>query len=125
VILESESWRFISSVVHIGLHLKNSPPKEYTVKLTEMKDSDMLPQELRFRYELFNRYFDHSDAFQVSQKDRVSHNVCDKIEFTYGEVLFQYFIPLFALTQPKEGETFWDIGCGAGRPLAIASMNFP
>jgi precorrin-6B methylase 2 len=20
---------------------------------------------------------------------------------------------------------FWDIGCGAGRPLAIASMNFP
>lgn len=49
----------------------------------------------------------------------------DKCEFTYGEVLFQYFTPLFALTKPKEGEVFWDIGCGAGRPLAIASMNFP
>ena len=49
----------------------------------------------------------------------------DKIEFTYGEVLFPYFIPLLNIAAPKQGEVFWDLGCGAGRPLFIASMVFP
>lgn len=51
--------------------------------------------------------------------------MCDKTEFTYGEVLFPYFIPLLELTEPKEGEVFYDLGCGGGRPLFIASLNFP
>ena len=40
-------------------------------------------------------------------------------------MLFPFFIPLFDMIKPKEGEVFWDIGCGAARPLAIAALNFP
>lgn len=29
------------------------------------------------------------------------------------------------LTNPQPGEVFWDLGCGAGRPLFIASLAFP
>ena len=85
----------------------------------------MLPPELKRKYTLFESIFKKADASQVSQKDRVRFNVSEKMEFTYGEVLFPYFIPLFELTKPKPGEIFWDIGCGAGRPLAVVSLNFP
>lgn len=40
-------------------------------------------------------------------------------------MLFPYFIPLMELCQPKAGEVFWDLGCGGGRPLIIASLAFP
>ena len=46
-------------------------------------------------------------------------------EFTYGEVIFPTFVPLFALAKPKEGEVFWDLGCGAGRAMVIAGLCFP
>lgn len=49
----------------------------------------------------------------------------DKKEFTYGEVLFESYLPLMKLTNPKEGEIFWDIGCGGAKPVAIAALAFP
>ena len=85
----------------------------------------MLPPDLKVKYQFFDNIFKKADASKISQQDRQRFNVCDKTEFTYGEVLFPYFIPLFELAKPKEGEIFWDIGCGAGRPLAIVSLNFP
>jgi precorrin-6B methylase 2 len=27
--------------------------------------------------------------------------------------------------KPKAGEIFWDLGCGAGKPMTIASLCFP
>jgi hypothetical protein len=85
----------------------------------------MLPPDLKKKYQIFEAIFKKEDASKISQQDRNKFNVSDKTEFTYGEVLFPYFIPLFDLVKPKEGEIFWDLGCGAGRPLAIVSMNFP
>lgn len=85
----------------------------------------MLPSDLRLKFQLFDQVFKKEDASKISQDDRNRFNVNDKSEFTYGEVLFPYFIPLFELTCPKPGEIFWDIGCGAGRPLSIVSLNFP
>ena len=46
-------------------------------------------------------------------------------EFTYGEVMFHQFIALMNLVEPKEGDIFWDIGCGGAKPLAIAALSFP
>ena len=36
-----------------------------------------------------------------------------------------YFIPILEYTKPKPGEVFWDLGCGAGKPLITASLAFP
>ena len=47
------------------------------------------------------------------------------MEFTYGEVLFEHFIAVLEYAQPQPGEVFWDLGCGAGRPLVTASLAFP
>ena len=36
-----------------------------------------------------------------------------------------YFIPILEYAKPKPGEVFWDLGCGAGKPLITASLAFP
>lgn len=56
----------MSSQVHIGLHNKDPSPREYTVKITEMKDVDMLPKDLGERYQVFDSIFKRDDASGVS-----------------------------------------------------------
>ena len=85
----------------------------------------MLPDELKAKFMLFDSIFKKEDASQISQQDRNKFNVNHKTEFTYGEILFPYFIPVLELIKPQPGEIFWDIGCGGGRPLAVAALNFP
>lgn len=46
------------------------------------------------------------------------------MSFTYGEVVFEHFVAVLDYVKPKEGEVFWDLGCGAGRPLVAASLAF-
>jgi hypothetical protein len=50
VILESESWRFISSKACFGIFNKAQEVREYTVKVTEVPDIDMLPPDLKSKY---------------------------------------------------------------------------
>ena len=49
----------------------------------------------------------------------------DRTEFTYGEVIYEHYLPMLKLVEPKEGEIFWDVGCGGAKPVAIAALNFP
>ena len=46
VILESECWRFISSVFHMSVFNTSAEDRLYTVKVTELKDHEMLPPAL-------------------------------------------------------------------------------
>lgn len=48
-----------------------------------------------------------------------------KTELIYGEVRYLFFIPVLDFVKPQPGEIFWDLGCGAARPQAIAALNFP
>lgn len=43
----------------------------------------------------------------------------------YGEVLLDSFIQILSVVKPKEGEVFYDLGSGTGRPLILASLFFP
>ena len=66
VILESESWRFISTKAKIGVYNKAGEPREYTVKVTEMQERDMLPPELKDKYSFFDSIFRKEDASEIS-----------------------------------------------------------
>lgn len=48
----------------------------------------------------------------------------DKI-FTYGEVTFDSFLPMLSFVRPQRNEIFYDLGCGSGQPLMVASLAFP
>jgi len=65
VILEQDSWRFIGTKMHIGLHTKT--PRDYTLRVSELKDNQILPPELRARFNLFETVFKTSeDASTIS-----------------------------------------------------------
>ena len=34
------------------------------------------------------------------------------------------FIPLLEALEPRKGDVFWDLGCGSGRALVVASLVF-
>ena len=66
VILESESWRFISTKARIGLYNRSVQPREYKVKFTEIKEKDMLTEIMQAKFMLFDSIFKKEDAAQVS-----------------------------------------------------------
>ena len=66
-----------------------------------------------------------TDAHEASNQERSEKNLQYSTELIYGEVIFNYFIPLLDYANPKAGEVFWDLGCGAGKPLISASLSFP
>ena len=70
--------------------------------------------------------FTGTDAYAATQDDQTDlFSFLTEPEFTQGEVESQYFIPLLDYVKPKPGEVFYDLGCGAGKPLLIASVAFP
>ena len=36
-----------------------------------------------------------------------------------------HFIPLLEYIKPQPGDIFYDLGCGAGKPLLAASLAYP
>lgn len=62
VILESECWRFISSVFHMSVFNTSPEDRVYRVKVTELKDCECLPPELQQRYSAFSELFSRDDA---------------------------------------------------------------
>ena len=36
-----------------------------------------------------------------------------------------HLIPLIEFAKPKSGEIFYDLGCGAGRPVITTALAFP
>ena len=39
--------------------------------------------------------------------------------------MYQYFIPVLEYAELKEGEVFWDLGCGGGKPVFTAALAYP
>jgi len=124
ILIESEAWRFISTACYIGIACRK-PGTKLSLKVTEILEEQLLPPKYFKKYTFFDEIYSKTDAGGISQAERTRLNVMSQTEFTYGEVLFPYFIPLIGLAKPKEGEVFWDLGCGTGKPMAIAALCFP
>lgn len=69
VIIESEAWRFISDSAHFGIYNKKSSTAEqsqlkrkYKFKVSEIKEEDLLPQDIKEKFLFFESIFKGSDA---------------------------------------------------------------
>lgn len=56
----------MSFKVNIGIHNKDPASRDFTLKITELKDLEMLPKELSDKYRLFDSIFKREDATSVS-----------------------------------------------------------
>ena len=77
------------------------------------------------KQEIYDEVHKGVDAHEASNKERAEKELQHNTELIYGEVVFMYFIPILEYAKPKLGEIFWDLGCGAGKPLITASLAFP
>jgi len=46
-LLESEAWRFVSHKAHFGLYNKSGIERTYKFRVTEIKEEDVLPPEIK------------------------------------------------------------------------------
>jgi len=74
---------------------------------------------------IFDEIHKDTDAGFESNRERSQKDLQYETEFTYGEVIYTTFVPVLEYVKPKAGEVFWDLGCGGGKPLLIASLNWP
>ena len=93
--------------------------------MREFLQASLIPAELKSKMELYDRVHDGTDAHEVSNEGRRHAERQWQTELIYGEVVFQFFIPLLEYAKPKAGEVFYDLGCGAGKPLVTASIAYP
>ena len=92
----------------------------------DYQEAELIPPEIKRRYEIFRGIFAQLDGSSISQNAREDGGI-DGAEFTYGEIEFLHFLPLLKLAAPGSGGVFWDLGCGIGKPLiaaAISGMQF-
>lgn len=75
-------------------------------------------------YHIFRAVHQGVDANRASNEEREEKGLRNH-EFTYGEVVFETFVAVLEKAEPKPGEVFWDLGCGAGRPLVTAALAYP
>ena len=93
--------------------------------MKEFMPNDCYTDNTRAQNAVFEASLEGTDAHATSFNERNTTESHDGTEFTYGEVSFPFFIPLIEFVEPKEGEILYDLGCGSGRPMMIASMAFP
>jgi len=64
------------------------------------------------------------DGHSISYEAKKKLNYTDKT-LIYGEILLDSFYEILKVAQPRDGEIFYDLGCGVGKPVFAASLLFP
>merc|ERR1712110_335466 len=94
--------------------------------MREFKQSSCIQEELNCKIKIFEEIVaQKEDVFEVARKDRDKLTLESNQEFAYGEIIPVYLIPYVDHIKPQPGEIFYDLGCGAGKPVITASIAFP
>lgn len=127
LVIEAEIWKLSKQTVHIGVKNRHpqKKPQTFDIKIRAITHQETLTPEQLQKFELYNSLYEEIDAHNISNVARTELDMHWKTELIYGEVRYLYFIPCFEFVKPKEGEVFYDLGCGASRPQMLASLNFP
>jgi len=70
---------------------------------------------------IFHSLYSQTDGYLLSHKGR------KKLDYfysghTYGEITYDGFLKMLALTKPKQKEVFYDLGSGTGKAVILASI---
>ena len=100
-----------------------------TLSVDEYSTEALLNPAMRIRYEIYCSVYDKisQTPFEMAIEDRAQYQVegGNGTEFTYGECEYLHLLPLFNLIKPKDGEVFYDLGCGTAKPIAIMALEYP
>ena len=127
LLFEAGLWVFQKPFVYVGIYNSkpDEGPVEVQVKMREFTQASVLPPEWKAKYEIYEQVHKDTDAHETSNAERSEKELHNQTAFIYGEIVFMYFVPLLEYAKPQPGEVFWDLGCGAGKPLVTASLAFP
>lgn len=143
-VIDTSYWEYFGNKVFIGIYYTEGEQDEqnqdeqlvdkdfaenrqFDFKLSEFNTEELLQGPIKVRYDIYNQVYTEFNPSSESQLERSQLDpiMQDKTEFTYGEVIYEHYLPMLKLVEPKEGEIFWDVGCGGAKPVAIAALNFP
>lgn len=71
----------------------------------------------------FEALYVHVEGYALSHSDR--RRRADDRSLIYGEITFEGLYALLLACEPRPGETFFDLGCGTGKALVAAALQFP
>ncbi|CAG9324759.1 unnamed protein product [Blepharisma stoltei] len=123
--IDSDDWKCTSEACFVSVRNLTNEDVEFNISQREVPEVELVPPELAHRYQYFTKLFEDVDGGNVSGAERKRLKITGKCEFTYGEIEFMHMVPIFELCKPKEGEVFYDLGCGAGKCLVAAALAFP
>jgi len=80
-------------------------------------------QRSKITRRLLNQIYYQTNSMGISRSERNRLNI-DTDDFIYGEIEFSSFSNILDRVQPRSNEIFYDLGCGAGKAVLSAAMNF-
>ncbi|CAI2363701.1 unnamed protein product [Moneuplotes crassus] len=125
ICLDAEAFKFSQGICYLALENLSGEEISYKIKILEKHEFDICDKHTQKINRVYSRVFSHIDPSQISHQERDRLDLCNLSQYTYGEVKFRYFYPILTFVKPQEGEIFWDIGCGACKPMIIAAIGFP
>ncbi|CAI2364295.1 unnamed protein product [Moneuplotes crassus] len=125
VCLDVDAFKFSKGFCYLTLENLSGEEMPYKIEIIEKHEFDICDKHTQKLNQIHNHIFSQVNPSQVSHKERERLNLNYLSQYTYGEVEFRHFYPVLNIIKPKKGEVFWDIGCGACKPMIIAAMCFP
>ena len=72
---------------------------------------------------LFNTLYCRTNSESISRSERNRLKI-DEDDFIYGEIEFASFVGVLEKLSLQSGGIFYDLGCGAGKAVLAAALNF-
>jgi Histone methylation protein DOT1 len=123
--IDTDDWKYSNQICYIGIKNLTELPLNFEIRKKEVLEEQLLTGDMAQKFDLFKSVFSSVEGSSISQSERKRLNCSGKSEFTYGEIDFVHMAPVFGLCNPRPGEVFWDLGCGAGKCMVAMGLLYP
>jgi len=120
------AWRHRLSVVGLQVELRGGSSAAFEITASLHRDEKFYNSTVVQAYYCFQKLMrDTEDPGVVSREDRAASVMQDTQSLTYGEISFLSFSSVLDLVNVVPGESFCDLGSGAGKAVLAARMLQP